>query len=147
VLNWLYRISDRLRQRREAQSLSPDTALGRRGEDIAHRYLQRHGYSICARNWRSTGGYELDLVARKRDLLVFVEVKTRSSTEHGAPDRAIDREKQIHIARAAAQYTRAAKADWSLVRFDVVSVVVHPGRAPEVEHFQDTFRPDVQPVR
>jgi putative endonuclease len=147
VLNWLYRISDRLRQWREAKTLTADAALGRRGEDIAHRYLQRQGYIVCARNWRSNSGYELDLVARVGDVLVFVEVKTRSSTEHGAPDRAIDRDKQLRIAKAAAHYTRAAKPALPLIRFDVVNVVVHPDRAPEVEHFQDSFRPDISLVR
>ncbi len=147
MLNRLFGIVDRLRQFRERRTLAPDAALGRRGEDLAHRYLQRQGYLVCARNWRTPSGVELDLVARDGDALVFVEVKTRHSGEHSAPDRAIDAEKQRHVARAAALYARHAKVEWLSVRFDVVSVIVENGSRPVVEHFRDAFRPARNGVR
>src|SRR5689334_17626740 len=73
----LYRIADRIRQRGRARAWETTRALGRRGEDIAHRYLQREGMTVVARNYRTaTGAGEIDLVAWHGDTLVFVEVKT-----------------------------------------------------------------------
>ena len=90
-----------------------------------------------ARNYRSRAGSEIDLVARDKDALVFVEVKSRATEEFGTPDRAVDREKQAHIERAAREYARRAGVDWGAVRFDIVTVLLtHP---PRVELLRDAF--------
>ncbi|MBZ5579320.1 MAG: YraN family protein [Acidobacteriia bacterium] len=113
---------------------------GRLGEDLAHRYLRRRGCTIVARNYRPhAGGGEIDLVAWQRDTLVFVEVKTRASAEFGAPDRAVDAEKERHLRHAARDYARRAGVDWQMVRFDIVSIVV--AKPPQVEWIQDAFAP------
>ena len=118
---------DRLRQIRRARTLSPDLATGRLGEDLAHRYLQRCGYTIVARNYRlSSGGAEADLIAWHKDELVIVEVKTRRSSEHGPPDRAIGQEKQRHLLRVAREYARRSKTPIENVRIDVVTIVLEP---------------------
>jgi len=119
--------------------MNPDGALGRLGEDLAHRYLQRQGLTVCARNYRSPAGHEIDVVAWEGDTLVFAEVKSRSSDEHSAPGRAIDREKLERICRAAWHYARMANADWKHTRIDVLSIVA--GDPPEIQHFRDVFRP------
>lgn len=119
----------------------PDHALGRRGEDLAHRHLQRKGYCIVARNFRArSGAGEIDIIARRGDALVFVEVKTRSSTEFGAPDEAVDAHKQRRIVRAACEYIRRTEGCWDQARFDIVSVVL--GVSPAIEHLEDAFRPE-----
>ena len=83
----LYRIADRLRYGKTGNT-------GRRGEDLAHRYLRVRGFIVAARNWRPPqGGGEIDIIAWEGDWLVFVEVKTRTSTEVSAPERDIDEEK------------------------------------------------------
>src|SRR6185437_15717765 len=97
----LWKLSDKVRQARENKRLNSSAALGRKGEDLAHRYLRYAGYRVVARNYRPGQDSEIDIVARDGGKLVFVEVKTRTSADFGSPDRAIDREKQRHILRAA----------------------------------------------
>ena len=93
---------------------------------------------VLARNYRpGSGDSEIDIVARDRETIVFVEVKTRSSSEFGSPDRAIDREKQKHIFRAARTYATRAGIDWSEVRFDTISIVLT--QPPSIFHQQDAF--------
>jgi hypothetical protein len=87
----LWKLSDRARQTKEAKTLTAEAALGRRGEDLAHRYLQTAGYAVVARNFKAGADSEIDIVARKKDLVVFVEVKSRQSAEFGAPERAMRR--------------------------------------------------------
>ncbi|MBV9083364.1 MAG: YraN family protein [Acidobacteriaceae bacterium] len=134
----LWKLSDSARQFRERFSLSPDAALGRRGEDLAHRYLRNSGFRVLARNYRPGGGEsEVDIVARDGDTLVFVEVKSRRSADFGSPDRAIGEEKQKRIVRAARRYASRAGIEWSQVRFDTISIVfTHP---PSIVHQQDAF--------
>jgi putative endonuclease len=113
-------------------------ALGRRGEDIAHRHLQREGLTVVARNYRTaTGSAEADLVAWDGDTLVFVEVKTRASADFGPPDRAIADEKRRAVMRAAADYARRAGVPPEKLRFDVVNVIC--STPPAVTHFRDAF--------
>jgi putative endonuclease len=110
-----------VRQRR----WNPDLALGRRGEDLAHRYLRRLGYTIVARNYRlASGEAEADLIAWDRDTLVVVEVKTRRSDQFGPPDRAVGEDKIAHLRRVARAYARKTDTPWGRVRVDIVTVVL-----------------------
>lgn len=133
----LWKLSDSARQYRQSRTLTADAALGRRGEDLAHRYLQKKGFTVVARNYKPGGDSEIDIVARLKDLVVFVEVKSRSSAEFGSPDRAIDHEKQKHIVRAARAYVNRAGIEWAQVRFDTISVVFT--NPPCIFHQQDAF--------
>lgn len=134
----LWKLSDSARQLRQRQTLTPTAALGRRGEDLAHRYLRSKGHVILARNYRPGGGEaEVDIVSREGETIVFIEVKSRTSSEFGAPDRAIDGEKQKHIVRAARAYASRADIPWNRVRFDVISIVFT--RPPSIVHQQDAF--------
>lgn len=91
-----------------------------------------------ARNYRPpSGGGEVDLVARHGGTLVFVEVKTRASTDFGTPDRAVDADKERYLRRAGRDYARRAGVDWNEVRFDIVSIVL--GRPPRIEWIPDAF--------
>ncbi len=133
----LWKLSDRARQLRQSGTLTAEAALGKRGEDLAHRYLRQVGFTIVARNYRPGADSEVDIVARRGDLLVFVEVKTRTSTEASHPDRAIDLQKQEHIARAARSYVTRADIEWNRVRFDTIAVVL--GDPPSIVHHEDAF--------
>lgn len=129
----LYRLADWLRHRRDGDE-------GRRGEDLAHRYLRSLGLLVVARNWRPPqGGGEIDLIAcepsPEGDTLVFVEVKSRVSGEWSAPERDVDFEKIVALRRAARDYIRRARADSERVRFDVIAIT--GGR---VVHLRDAFR-------
>jgi putative endonuclease len=133
----LWKLSDTARQFRQQRRLGADAALGRRGEDLAHRYLRSAGFTILARNYRPGGDSEVDIVARDGDITVFVEVKSRRSAEFGSPGRAIDRDKQKHIVRAARSYVTRAGLTWSQVRFDTISIVF--SQPPSIVHQQDAF--------
>jgi putative endonuclease len=134
----LLKFADRARYRARLRRGSATAALGRYGEDLAHRYLQSSGLTVVARNYRMTGGgAETDIVAREDDALVFVEVKTRTTDEYGAPDRSIGIEKQRHMVRAALDYARRAGVDWQRIRFDIVSVV--DGDPPSITHLRDVL--------
>ncbi len=113
-------------------------ALGRRGEDLAHRYLRQAGLTILARNYRTPNlSGEIDIVARDRDIIVFVEVKAPTSADYGAPDRAIDPEEERRIMAAARHYASHTSTDWEHVRFDIVSIVF--GKQPTLSHYPDAF--------
>jgi putative endonuclease len=127
MLQLLLRLADLARHRARLRLWSPDQASGRRGEDLAHRFLRERGFQVIARNYRPRGGDgEIDLVCRDGAKLVFVEVKSRRSDEYGEPDRAIDDAKRKALIRSAREYARRAQADWEQVRFDVVNVVLGP---------------------
>jgi putative endonuclease len=120
----IYRIADALRHWARRRRWPADHAEGRRGEDLAHRYLRSHGYTVVARNYRLPSGGELDVVAWDGDVLAIVEVKTRSSADFGVPEEAIGPEKRRALLRAGAAYARRASVAWERVRFDAVSVVM-----------------------
>lgn len=142
MISLLYRLADRLRRRARGTSA---LAQGRYGEDLAHRYLQRHGCTVVARNFRPHGsGGEIDLVAWDGPALVFVEVKTRASGEYGTPDRAVDADKQWFVQRAAEEYARRVNVDWSCVRFDIIAITLES--PPRLEWLQDAFRLTVRPA-
>lgn len=134
MIGLLYRAADALRRRRLADD------HGRVGEDLAHRYLRKRGCTVVARRYRPrSGGGEIDLVAWHGGTLVFVEVKTRATAEFGAPERAVDAEKQGYLTRAGRDYARRAGVEWGKVRFDIVSIVL--GRPPRIEWIRGAFRP------
>jgi putative endonuclease len=138
MLLTLYEFADRLRHRHRKCHMTEDHALGRRGEDIAHRFLQRAGFIVVDRNYRmASGGGEVDLVGWDADTLVFIEVKSRQTAEYGSPDRAIGLQKQSTLMRAAREYARHAEVPWERVRFDVVNVVF--SAPPAVTHFRDVL--------
>ena len=132
-------ILDQLRHARRRQTWDRDLAAGRRGEDLAHRYLRGEGFIIVARNYRlASGEAEADLIAREGEDLVVVEVKTRESTEYGPPERAVNPEKQHHLIRVGREYARKADIPWEHVRFDVVSIVM--SESPTVTLLRGAFR-------
>lgn len=134
----LYRAFDNLRHRARMKKWDPDRASGRLGEDLAHRYLECCGFTVVARNFRTRSGTaEVDLIGWHGGALVFVEVKSRQTDEFGAPDRAIDADKQHKILRAAAEYLHRTGATWDVARFDVVNIVFGP--PVQIRHVEDAF--------
>lgn len=115
--------------------------LGQEGEDVAARYLERHGFTVLDRNWRC-GHKELDLVVRNDSTIVFVEVKTRASLDFGSPLEAVTPQKIRRIVNSADAYLRLNCIDMD-VRFDIVSIVVDGGEF-RIEHIEDAFFPPVE---
>jgi putative endonuclease len=111
--------------------------LGKTGEDLACRELERRGYAIVARRYRGRSG-ELDIVARDGPTLVFVEVKARGGRGFGAAVEAVTRGKQRRIVQLALEYVMRHHLTEVPCRFDIVSIQFEAGR-PAVEIFQNAF--------
>jgi len=132
MMGLVHRLADRLRRRRYPLD------HGRIGEDLAHRYLRSRGCTVVARNYRTLAGTgEIDLVAWDGRQLAFVEVKTRASTEYGAPESAVDAEKRERLQLAARDYARRAEIPWRDTRFDILSIVL--GESPRIEWMRGAF--------
>ena len=141
MLQFVYRFADTVRHLGRKRKWTEEHATGRRGEDIAHRFLQRSGIVVVSRNYRTAvGSGEIDLVGWEGDRLVFFEVKSRSTEDYGPPDRAIGPHKMTRLLRAARDYARHAEVPWEKVRFDVVNVVLD--KQPRVRHIRDAFQPE-----
>jgi putative endonuclease len=117
-------------------------AVGRYGEQVAADHLLSAGLDILDRNWRCTEG-ELDVVARDGGVLVFVEVKTRSSTAYGDPAEAVSAVKAARIRRLAMIWIDEHRSLPSRfrreLRFDVVSVLRDGPGAATVRHLRGVF--------
>jgi putative endonuclease len=118
--------------------MSRTRALGAEGEARAARLLEDGGYTILARNARADR-VELDLVARRGDVLAFVEVKTRRSRAHGVPEEAVDARKRRRLVRGAAAWLRANGASARRVRFDVIVCECDPRDAWRLRHLEGAF--------
>jgi putative endonuclease len=114
--------------------------LGRQGEKLAARHLRRHGFKILYRNFRGRQGGEIDLIARDRDTLVFVEVKTRTREDFGRPLEAVDRQKERRISLGALAWLRLLGDPDILFRFDIVEVTLAEGRPPRTELVRNAFQ-------
>jgi putative endonuclease len=110
---------------------------GQSSEQIAARFLKRNGYKIIERNYRTALG-EIDIVARHKGVLVFVEVKARRTGRFGHPAAAVTTAKQRKISMAALVYLKANRAMEKPARFDVVSIMQTDG-PPQVEVITNAF--------
>ena len=112
--------------------------LGKEGEELALKYLEKEGYLIKVRNWRF-GKSEIDIIAEKDGFVIFVEVKTRGNTHFGEPEEAVTKRKQAQIIKAADAWFK--ETDCQLEhRFDIVSVVTN-GKKTEINHIEGAFYP------
>jgi putative endonuclease len=121
--------------------MSESQSLGQKGETFAFEYLQKAGYKIRHRNWRS-GKKELDIVAETNDYIVFVEVKTRTDDYLEHPVNAITREKQRSIIFAADGYIQKYNLNKES-RFDVITVIVK-GETLDIDHIENAFYPTLR---
>ena len=112
--------------------------LGKRGEDAATEYLAGKGYNIIARNKRY-GHLEIDIIAEYKEMIIFVEVKSRSGTYFEQPFQAVTIKKQKKIIKAANIYIEENEIDLE-ARFDIISIVEENGKF-KIEHIEDAFYP------
>jgi putative endonuclease len=111
--------------------------LGKGGERLAERYLQKKGYKIIERNYRCRRG-EVDLIVLDRKVIVFVEVKTRSDHRFGTPLEAVENRKQQKMIQAAQFFLNEKGLHNREARFDVVGIS-WLGQEPAVEHVENAF--------
>ena len=109
--------------------------LGKWGEDLAAESLQRKGYTIIERDWKS-GRRDLDIVAKNGNVIVFVEVKTRRNSLYGQPEEAVDYRKLQSLQQAINHYIKFRHISQE-VRFDIISIVGTIGAEPDIQHIQD----------
>lgn len=117
--------------------MTSQTRSGTQGEQVAANYLLSKGYQIIERNYRYKRS-EVDLVVRKNACLVFVEVKTRTTSRYGFPETFVSNRKRETISTGARRYVEEANWEGNM-RFDVVAVMMKKGLVKEVAHFEDAF--------
>jgi putative endonuclease len=111
--------------------------LGRKGEEKAIRFLKKRGYRIIEKNYVCKMG-EMDIIAREKDTLAFIEVKTRTSTEFGPPQLAVNSSKQKQLSKVALNYLKEKKLEDVKARFDVVAILLGQ-KGEEIELIRDAF--------
>ncbi|MEB2334250.1 MAG: YraN family protein [Anaerolineaceae bacterium] len=110
--------------------------VGKWGEEIAAEYLTARGCEIVARNVRTPYG-EIDIIAKQGEVVIFVEVKTRTSDKMGLPEEAITPRKREHMIACAEHYTAEHEIDrWQI---DVISIEGKPGSTPKVTYFENAI--------
>ncbi len=110
--------------------------IGRWGEQAAAEYLEKQGYQILARNFRTEHG-EIDIIAQQDKVLVFVEVKARSSNRFGYPEHSVTPRKRMHILSAAEKYIFEHR-EFQTWRVDVIAVEGETGVA-KIVHFENVI--------
>ena len=110
--------------------------LGKQGELIARDFLERNGYQILETNWHY-GHAEIDIIARKGDILAVIEVKTRTSDHYGKPETFVNKKKINHLKNAVNYYVKTNNLDVE-IRFDIISIIKNQ-YVEKVEHLENAF--------
>jgi len=114
---------------------------GKLGEDIAVEYLKLNGYQILERNWRGTKELrcpEIDIIVKKHDIIIFVEVKTSSTGKFGSPEHWITPKKQNRLTRGASVYLSRCCDNNTECRFDAITIDCQT-RPPTINHIVNAF--------
>ena len=110
--------------------------IGDRGEDSAANYLFANGYEVLQKNYRFGRG-EIDIIARKDETLVFIEVKTRKNNLYGDPESFLSESQEDRIHLAAEEYV--LQNEWpGEIRFDIIAIL-WDSNEPTLDHFEDAF--------
>jgi putative endonuclease len=111
--------------------------FGEKSESIAVNYLKKQGYKIIEQNYRTKLG-EIDIIAKEKDTITFIEVKSRKSKNFGNPKWAVTPKKQRKISMVALQYLKTTMQSNVKARFDVVSIISSPDN-PSIEIVKNAF--------
>ena len=110
--------------------------LGKKGEDLAVEFLQKNSYNILERNWRFKKA-EVDIIARKKDVLAIIEVKTRSTNHFGNPQDFVNPKKIKLLVEAINEYVTTKDLDVE-VRFDIIAILKNQ-QTFKINHIEDAF--------
>ncbi|MGB8192908.1 MAG: YraN family protein [Chitinophagaceae bacterium] len=110
--------------------------LGAKGEQLAEEYFNGLGYTILHKNWRN-GRYEIDLIAEKKGILHFIEVKTRRSHKFGYPEDDVDRTKLRYLIIAGDNFVQQ-NPKWKRIQFDILAITI-VGETPQYLLIQDVY--------
>lgn len=111
--------------------------LGNMGEEKASNFLIQDGYSILARNFRTNQG-EIDIIAKKNEEYIFIEVKTRTSIKYGEPIEAINKNKKKHIVNASKYFICKNKLNNKYIRYDIIEVYINK-KSQLINHIKNVF--------
>jgi putative endonuclease len=111
--------------------------LGKKGEDLAADWLTRNGYQVLQRNWRH-GRYEVDIIAGRKNIIHFVEVKCRQSNAYGQPEESVNRKKIEHILQGAAGWLHHHPGH-TRVQYDVLAITLRKNAEPEYFMIEDVY--------
>lgn len=111
--------------------------LGRDAEEMAAVYLQERGYEIIFRNWRYSY-YEIDIIAKKKNILHIVEVKCLNSTAFCFPEDSVTKKKFRHLLNAADEFL-FQHPEYRLVQYDILSITLHKNKEPEFFLIEDVY--------
>lgn len=117
--------------------MSKHNETGIKGEQIAEKFLLDKGYTILHRNWRA-GKKEVDIIALKNDVIIFVEVKARTGAAFGFPEEAVGHYKQDFLKTAAAVFLDSFP-EYTKIQFDIISINFDKSGVREIVHFEDAF--------
>ena len=112
--------------------------IGKKGEVLAAKFLSEKGYSVLCTNWYYGKG-EIDIIAKRNETMIFVEVKTRESNAFGEPETFVTKKKQRILVKTADAFIQSKNIDLES-RFDVISVILGKNNF-EIHHFEDAFYP------
>ena len=112
---------------------------GKKGEDLAVKFLHEKGYKILETNWRFRRS-EVDIIAKDGAILVFVEVKTRSYDYFGKPASFVSARKKVLLQDAASAYMHEINHTWE-IRFDIIGILKPSAKNMEINHYEDAFFP------
>lgn len=107
------------------------------GEELACNFLVKKGYFILERNWRYKKA-EIDIIAMKDDVLIFIEVKTRKNANFGNPEEFVSEKKQKFMLEAAPIYMEKINHEWE-IRFDIIGIVLRESVTLDIVHIEDAF--------
>ena len=146
-MHWYYKLRSlwyalRYRKLDTTTATVPSTPkeLGIWGEEIAAVWLRRHGWRIIGRRVRPHRRDEIDLIALKRDIIIFIEVKTRSSEYFARPASAVNAAKRRALSRAARSFIHKHRDPQMIYRFDIIEVVSHPDDTPPtIRHLENAI--------
>lgn len=112
--------------------------LGQHGEQIAEVFLNKNGYKLLEKNYRYSRMAEIDIIAKEKDCIVFVEVKTRSSIDFGHPFEAINKKKIENIIQAGLAYLNETQEKYKRYRIDVIAIIGDINTmTPKIEHLKN----------
>ncbi|ACK42804.1 MULTISPECIES: YraN family protein [Dictyoglomus] len=113
--------------------------IGKLGEDFTVEFLSSRGFIVLERNYKVSFG-EIDIIARKGDILIFVEVKTRRNLDFGMPVESVSFEKQNRIKKIAEIYVKNKQLRFKEIRFDIMSIILSPkGEVLNWEYLPNAF--------
>lgn len=112
--------------------------LGKEGEQVAAQFLKSKKLSIREINFRCSAG-EIDIIAEDEEVIVFVEVKTRSGESYGLPEEAVNYYKQKKLIQLAKYYLQKEQLHNKRCRFDVISIIMRNNKVEKIGHFVDAF--------